>query len=322
MNTEITQFGALTTDNPLTIDTGKNPDVKLGGELQQSTTIPVLGGTGMVNTVITGSQFPRGDNTWSTSSLNPWQLPVLINTIITEDGVEQIFRQESSITMTSNIYPYFSPPPRIYKNVYRIVEGKLKLTETIEGRYLPAKDESYEFEVEVRNPTSPEILARMQDERQGTHTTITNMTREEIKEKYDVDIPDDRYFTPPIEDIHVGYECESLNALPKEERYWIPYVVGETTGTWNQFGGIRWAVENKHLRVPYLTKEQIEKEGWEIDFSRHVQPGFAYHKNGFQLWFNMYGNWIRIEKDHNLKHFYGECKDINTFRYICKLLGI
>lgn len=134
MNTEITQFGALTTDNPLTIDTGKNPDVKLGGELQQITTISAPLGSMLSNTNATCSIY------------DPWQIPTLINTIITEEGVEQVFRQENTITMTSNIYPYFSPPPRIYKNVYRIVEGKLKLTETIEGRYLPAKDESYEFD--------------------------------------------------------------------------------------------------------------------------------------------------------------------------------
>lgn len=123
MNTPLTQNASLT------IDTGKNPDVKLGGELQQNTSL----GNMLSNTNPTCTMY------------DPWQLPILLNTIITEEGVEQIFRQENTITTTSGIYPYFFPPPRIYKNVYRIVEGKLKLTETIEGKYIPQQEESYEF---------------------------------------------------------------------------------------------------------------------------------------------------------------------------------
>lgn len=81
--------------------------------------------------------------TTTTSSIYDWCLPVLLETIITEKGVEQVFRQDSTFTYTS---PFGTqPPPRIYKNVYRIVKGKLKLIETIEGKYIPQKEESYEF---------------------------------------------------------------------------------------------------------------------------------------------------------------------------------
>lgn len=131
-----------------------------------------------------------------------------------------------------------------------------------------------------------------------------------------------KYFIPEISDLHVGYECESLNALPEEERYWIPYVVGETTGTWNQFGGIRWAVENKHLRVPYLTKEQIEKEGW---ISYQGSTLIALNKGDFYIWYSEFSKILSIDQGkhpNKRTRFIGECKDINTFRKLMKLLGI
>lgn len=83
--------------------------------------------------------------TTSTSASYDWCVPVLLDTIITEKGVEQIFRQESTMTYTVFYGTGSIPSPRIYKNVYRIVKGKLKLTETIEGKYIPQQEESYEF---------------------------------------------------------------------------------------------------------------------------------------------------------------------------------
>lgn len=85
------------------------------------------------------------DTVTTTTASYDWCIPVLLETIITEKGVEQIFRQDSTITYTVFYGTGSSPSPRIYKNVYRIVKGKLKLTETIEGKYIPQKEESYEF---------------------------------------------------------------------------------------------------------------------------------------------------------------------------------
>lgn len=107
----------LTQDNPLTITAKDGVFPQLGGNLLSNTTI----------------------------DSNYWSFPVLLETILTEDGVEQIFKQDCLVTYTIAGYNS-SPSPRVYKNVYKIIEGKLKLTETIEGRYLPAKDESYEFD--------------------------------------------------------------------------------------------------------------------------------------------------------------------------------
>lgn len=80
-----------------------------------------------------------------TCTWNMYQDPQLMHTYIYEDRVEQIFMQESNMTYTVGIYQSSSPPPRIYKEVYTIVNGKLAKTATIEGSYIPARGESYEF---------------------------------------------------------------------------------------------------------------------------------------------------------------------------------
>ena len=141
-----------------------------------------------------------------------------------------------------------------------------------------------------------------------------------------------KYFTPSIEDIRVGYELEVyykhfFSDKPTEEG-WENHIVRLETL-------ILYAGEVKKgvARVPYLTKEQIEKEGWEY-MSKSVDIWFK--KEGS---FEMYGWTARkvvchyglhdkkltiyaddTGTDHHI--FQGQCKDINTFRYICKLLGI
>src|SRR5687768_16490771 len=60
------------------------------------------------------------------------------------------------------------------------------------------------------------------------------------------------YFTPSIEEIRVGYECETINPVHRGE--WYPTTINK--------GNISWIEFLDCVRVPYLTKEQIEKEGF------------------------------------------------------------
>lgn len=138
---------------------------------------------------------------------------------------------------------------------------------------------------------------------------------------------ENKYFTPDIEDIRVGYELQYHNwsmdeAGVKELNFnkWETTILTEgNVKTFMEYG-IRGGV-----RVPYLTKEQIEAEGWEpdvIQFKKEIDSDSYYsltladrditiskvYMNGW--------SWV-------WKPFYsGECKDINTFRTICKLLKI
>jgi len=145
------------------------------------------------------------------------------------------------------------------------------------------------------------------------------------------------YFTPDIEDIRVGYECECLWQRPYPKT-WDKIEITEIDNEEYLKLSIEDVIKRvklNEIRVPYLTKEQIEAEGW------------SYKGKTQDIWFEKeldydMGSWTaykvvmqygvndkrlrifavdRIDKlDYDC--FIGECKDINTFRYICKLLKI
>lgn len=136
-----------------------------------------------------------------------------------------------------------------------------------------------------------------------------------------------KYFTPNIEDIHVGYECEYLN--------------GGYTGMWIHGFGLGSGgfpsleeIKNKAilLRTTYLTKEQIatelpswvQKKGGSYIFEsdKFYMPIFLKgHKSFFRrIYFHPEdGPWVKIvtktigsEKEETL--FEGRVKSINEFR--------
>jgi hypothetical protein len=143
-----------------------------------------------------------------------------------------------------------------------------------------------------------------------------------------------KYFTPSIEDIRVGYECEELMTGGSFE----PSIIDSA--------GVRIAemeIPSKAIRVPYLTKEQIEAEGWEVyekDPQKRYDAGLMWGSMGFTK-NNYFLRWNITDKSISIilldpsrieglyfnslpEHFKCtcSCKDINTFRYICKLLKI
>jgi hypothetical protein len=138
---------------------------------------------------------------------------------------------------------------------------------------------------------------------------------------------EDKYFTPSIEDIRVGYECELLvhEKDADKEDFWKTYTLNPfitklqidamtTSGNWKDT-----------IRVPYLTKEQIEAEGWEVTAENKDTNTMGFKKDKFSgvVTTHGVGAGMWITKSEGFKTIYsGECKDINTFRYICKLLGI
>ncbi len=133
---------------------------------------------------------------------------------------------------------------------------------------------------------------------------------------------ENKYFTPSIEDIRVGYECEYKN-----RKNWVKTVLidPEIIRTIAFDSLTLYNNRNKYLlegiiRVPYLTKEQIKAEGWKFEYG--LTDHMYFSKGRCQLiWFGP-GKSIEIQNPANLPTYIGECKDINTFRYITKLLGI
>lgn len=126
----------------------------------------------------------------------------------------------------------------------------------------------------------------------------------------------EQYFTPDIEDIRVGYECEWGEKQFIFEGY--------------DFATFKSELELGNIRVPYLTKQQIETEGWTpaIESENCIQ----WYRDDRNLTLKMYDglgplkNKIVLRIWHEVTHgnqlFLGECRCINDFRLIMKFLGI
>jgi hypothetical protein len=162
------------------------------------------------------------------------------------------------------------------------------------------------------------------------HWQKNNLKRKQMENKY---------FTPDIEDFHVGYECEIL----KENWEHFVFNVEEIIPVFARVNS-KTIVSDK-IRVPYLTKEQIEAEGWTEFITEYrgdiklenMNYVFFNEKSNYMLgWFfnrNQIGLLVKdpakaldingnIINYNDAPRYTGECKDINTFRKIIKLLGI
>ena len=131
------------------------------------------------------------------------------------------------------------------------------------------------------------------------------------------------YFTPQIEDIRVGYECEiHLNGQWLHET--IDY--NDLHSLTRSIYGLMTdqAIEEKRIRVPYLTKEQIEAEGWKWEGELFSKGFYILNFMKDEITYPIQGIVVTIaimDSEYGQRYL-GDCKDINTFRYICKLLGI
>lgn len=141
------------------------------------------------------------------------------------------------------------------------------------------------------------------------------------------------YFVPALEDIRVGYECEMT--LPTKDWWthdtWTKCVLEDKACTWNseisELDGAIDKIPLNQIRVPYLTKEQIEREDWTVE-TDEGNGVIDFKKDQYK-----YLSWNYVLKTIEINNgvtttrfgnhlFRGECKDINTFRYICKLLRL
>lgn len=148
---------------------------------------------------------------------------------------------------------------------------------------------------------------------------------------------EEKYYTPQISDLRVGYECEILlneDFESSNNNVWRKHTfnqgnftnyAGESNNDWDNlfwYNPTR-VINHRIIRTPFLTKEQIEAEGWEY------RAGY-YIKDTMRLYFwNIEPEYRtpRITIDSTLSDglyfsFFGECKSINELRYISKLLNI
>lgn len=131
------------------------------------------------------------------------------------------------------------------------------------------------------------------------------------------------YYIPDIEDIRVGYECEMEDNI----KGYFPYIFNEK-GVRDVMQDVILDYQEAFYRTPYLTKEQIEAEGWkEIPRELNGFGKYSYFQKGDKhITFQEENNYIEIHNDEGYSEhqtwYEGECKSINEFRTICKLLNI
>lgn len=146
---------------------------------------------------------------------------------------------------------------------------------------------------------------------------------------------ENKYFTPDIEDICIGYECEINNTHGKWESITITFTNSNSFYK-TDIAEVCLLVEDKYVRVPYLTKEQIEAEGWEL-IQIYPKGACIFQKGTKEEGCELTCDFTEHRVHFTKLYFYGlddeytrtkltwrslECKDINAFRKIIKLLGI
>ena len=152
----------------------------------------------------------------------------------------------------------------------------------------------------------------------------------------------EKYFIPEISDLFVGYECEIINYASNN------YNKDKSTCKWNKL-----VLKKEHLfssydgssfletcvsclnfgelRVPFLTKEQIESEGWkktwenikDIDDNEDCGYKLSSKDNIWHIIFEPNNKNMLIFKNNEGSHYFnGKIKSINEFRTIMKFLEI
>lgn len=145
-----------------------------------------------------------------------------------------------------------------------------------------------------------------------------------------------KYFTPAPEDIRLGYECECLwcCAQPRE---WVKITVTQEDNESTKdlpIESVLSRLNTGEIRVPYLTPEQIEADGWEPISMKNIEleNRYPFQKGNYFLVLDLRHDVPTIDiilrdvslalgKFDNPERFriWMRCKDINTFRKICKL---
>ena len=143
---------------------------------------------------------------------------------------------------------------------------------------------------------------------------------------------ENKYYTPAIEDLRVGYECEHTTDTLTFKVNNTDEIIKDKLYSHDVVNYLKWIIENNHeisefIRTPYLTKEQIEAEGWKSKTEYTGKFRFVFEKGNSWLAWNPEENMMTIMPIDPSKEFYehnvryaGGCPSINEFRQICKLL--
>jgi hypothetical protein len=143
-----------------------------------------------------------------------------------------------------------------------------------------------------------------------------------------------KYYTPVPEDIRPGIVYEHKRWIDGEDIGWATRIM-PANGIVIQNILERMKRENVTVRIPLLTGDQIEAEGWEIDeefpaTDGQILPYILRFGNDhtswhYHLWHNPEDDGMEITRYHGRDMytvFKGWCRCINDFRLIVRLCNI
>jgi hypothetical protein len=150
---------------------------------------------------------------------------------------------------------------------------------------------------------------------------------------------ENKYFIPTKEDIRIGYECEIDFAQKVKGDNWQPYTIGEGYEDVSLNRVVQEArydhdpfFQESRIRVPYLTREQIEADGgvfiggYTPMLSRRSEYDLGkYHRLEYSEETKKATIYSRDEFGEFTAHgvkYSGFIPSINELRYISKLLEI
>jgi len=140
-----------------------------------------------------------------------------------------------------------------------------------------------------------------------------------------------KYYTPEIEDLYVGYECEHTSNMSSFIVEDYDDVVKDKLTSTDLRWYIQWAEEEnslkKFIRTKYLDQSDIESLGWVCQ--EYTQDGYnqSYTKlvsseSGYDLIYcaGWGGKWQIDDRGNGV--FWGEIKSINELKKIMQYLNI
>lgn len=131
-----------------------------------------------------------------------------------------------------------------------------------------------------------------------------------------------QYYIPNLEDFCVGFVYEYKSSSGEWVQSEVHCLHDCDHVRECKMAGFIWDLDRGLIRVPYLTKEQIESFGWE-EFSIIEDWGcVGFTKGDYAI--NYFPKIKNLEVDHLINGvlFNGKCRCINDFRKILKLLEI
>ena len=137
---------------------------------------------------------------------------------------------------------------------------------------------------------------------------------------------DNKYYTPTIDEFGHGFQYEIKLEGPNNLKsgtsiHWIPFTFG--AGPFgNTFAEVEDYLIKGIVRVPYLSKEDIQAEGWELE---EQGKGVQYYRKGkYTLEFDSRDHSVEIQFNgyEDKIRFCGKIKNASEFKRILKMIGV